>query len=114
MILNQTQLTEMQQLLGDNFAMLLDIFMRDSKVQIESISEWESVSQNPTVMMAAHTLKSSAANLGLDQLASQCDLIETACHTEQSQDMPDLVASIGSLYTESINALSDATSTENA
>ena len=38
MILNQTQLTEMQELLGDNFTMLLDIFLRDSKAQVDQIS----------------------------------------------------------------------------
>jgi len=110
MILNQTQLTEMQELLGDNFTMLLDIFLRDSKAQIDQICQWDSASQNFEVLREAHNLKSSAANLGLNQLASQCDLIEAAFHTEKTEDVPGLIENINSLYKESINALIEATS----
>jgi len=109
MILNQTQLTEMQELLGDNFTMLLDIFLRDSKAQIDQICQWDSASQNSEVLREAHNLKSSAANLGLNQLASQCDLIEAAFHTEKTEDVPGLIENINSLYKESINALIEAT-----
>lgn len=110
MILNQTQLTEMQELLGDNFTMLLDIFLRDSKTQIEQISEWDDTSKNSAVLREAHNLKSSAANLGLDQLATQCDLIEAALHTDKTEDVSGLVENIDELYKESITALVDATS----
>ncbi len=110
MILNHTQLTEMQELLGENFAMLLDIFLRDSKTQIEQISGWDNSSENSAVLREAHNLKSSAANLGLDQLASQCDLIEAALHTEKIDDVSGLIKNIDTLYIESIAALVDATS----
>jgi len=109
MILNQAQLAEMQDLLGDNFTMLLDIFMRDSKVHIESITEWESKTNNPTVMMAAHTLKSSAGNLGLDELASKCDEIELACNDGNDQTVQGLIKDIDDVYQQSITALAKAT-----
>lgn len=113
MILNQAQLSEMQELLADNFSMLLDIFLRDSKTQIEQICDWGDASQKSIVLREAHNLKSSAANLGLDQLASQCDLIEAALHNEKPEDVSGLVENLDTLYNDSIAALVDATSAKN-
>lgn len=109
MILNKTQLTEIQQLLEDNFSTLIELFLQDSKKHIKTITQWETTAQNSSVMMAAHTLKSSAANLGLDKLASQCSLIEAACDQNQDQDIPELIANLNHLYADSLSALKSAT-----
>jgi len=107
-LLDLEQLKEMESLLGDNFGMLLEIFLKDSQGHAENICSWDSADKNKDVMMAAHTLKSSAANLGLNKLANQCNVIETACREEGEIDIPTLTAGMKSLYDESISSLQQA------
>lgn len=101
----------MYKALNENFPTLLDLFYTNSKIQIDKICTWKTTTESPTVMIAAHTLKSSAANLGLNQLASHCGLIEAACNEEQ--DISELVANINHLYQDSVSALETATASIN-
>lgn len=109
MILDKDQLSEVEKALNDNFPTLLDLYFTNSKLQIDEIRTWQSVAESPAVMIAAHTLKSSSANLGLNQLASQCSLIEAACDQNQDQDIPELIANLNHLYADSLSALKSAT-----
>lgn len=109
LLLDRNQLKEMEDLLGENFRMLLDIFLRDSQNQAANICSWQDVAQKPVVQMAAHTLKSSAANLGLNKLANRCDAIESACHEDRISEIPDLVSGMKSLYDDSIARLQEET-----
>jgi len=108
MILDKEQLSQVQQALNDNFTTLLDLYFTNSKIQIDEISKWQSNAESPAVMIAAHTLKSSSANLGLNQLASQCNLIESACEQNQEHNIPKLISALSPLYEESVSALKSA------
>ena len=109
MILDKEQLSQVQQALNDNFSTLLDLYFTNSKIQIDEISNWQSNDESPTVMIAAHTLKSSSANLGLNQLASQCNLIQSACEQHQADNIPELISALSPLDEESLSALNSAT-----
>lgn len=109
MLLNMEQLSEVQRALNENFPTLLDLFFTNSKIQIDQICIWKTASENQSVMIAAHTLKSSAANLGLNQLASQCSLIETACDENQNHNISELIAKLDPIYKDSISALKKST-----
>ncbi len=107
-LLDPVRLTEIKTLLGDNFAMLLEVFLKDSPDQASNICSWTDPTQNQGVMMAAHTLKSSAASLGLNKLATQCNIIETACREDGEIDIPSLTSGMQILFDDSINSLREA------
>lgn len=108
MILNTSQLTEIKDLFDENFSALLEVFLHDSALYVEKICAWKSDAEHSSVIMAAHTLKSTSANLGLDELAWQCTLIEAACSDQQHEQITELVSSIGQVYQQSITALQQA------
>jgi HPt (histidine-containing phosphotransfer) domain-containing protein len=69
-------LDELQVIMGDDFAGLLNTFVQDSIQRVEAV-EREFAARNAVALRAAaHSFKGSSSNLGANQLAQLCRQIE--------------------------------------
>lgn len=69
-------LTELRELMEDDFVVLLQTYLDDSQVRMGSL-EQAVLSHDPfQIRQSAHSLKGSSANMGAYKLASLCQLLE--------------------------------------
>lgn len=110
-ILNTDILESLEELMGDNFQELLVMFYRDSKRYADNILQGFEEGDAQIVVDGAHSLKASAANIGMELLASHSGRIENAALlivNEGQGQLADINAEIKELqqiYERSIEAL---------
>lgn len=69
-------LTELEQLLGDDFTELVDTFLKDSMQRIEELEGTIQSTVAEDVRYAAHSFKGSSLNLGALRLSELCRQLE--------------------------------------
>lgn len=69
-IINDEQFDEMHDLLEDDFAELLQVFITDSHQRIQKLRDAQKNADNANGFEIAHALKGASANLGATQLMS--------------------------------------------
>lgn len=74
--LDQTATQELRSIMGGDFALLVQTFVRDSAQRIESIRNGVNVGDADQLRRAAHSFKGSAANMGAPRLADLCRSLE--------------------------------------
>lgn len=74
--LDPNAITELRDLMGDEFVVLIDAFQSDSRGQVDAIAEAAARHDAETVRRQAHGLKGACINLGAGDLAELCGRIE--------------------------------------
>lgn len=99
-------LKELQQVMGDEFSLLIDTFTSDSVVRIEGIIEAVQSKDPESIRRAAHSFKGSASNMGAIVLTEHCRALEELGHNGETEGSEDLQQKIIDEYEEVKKALS--------
>ena len=74
--LDPNAIAELRDLMGDEFAALIDTFRSDSRGQVDAIDDAAGRNDAESVRRQAHGLKGASINLGAVDLAELCGRIE--------------------------------------
>lgn len=95
-LLDQRVLQRLKDLGGDDdpglFLELIDIFLQDAPQRIDEIRRGLEQGDVKLLERAAHTLKSSSANIGALQFAALCKRIEEGVRQNQHSELAELYA----------------------
>lgn len=76
--LDPETIVTLQEIMGDEFADLIETYIRDSKQRLDECAEALAREDAAGLHFASHALKGSSANLGATTLANLCSQIESA------------------------------------
>lgn len=75
-VINLTTYASLKENLAEILPELKEAFIEDGLILLDQIKDNLNQGDSTVIMTAAHTLKSSASNMGADQLAEYCMKIE--------------------------------------
>lgn len=84
----------LQQMLEDGFAGLLDTYIDDSNLKIESLKVGLAQANSDLVRRSAHSLKGSSSNLGAKPLAELCLSVEQRARDQQLEGLDEIIAQV--------------------
>jgi HPt (histidine-containing phosphotransfer) domain-containing protein len=87
---------------------LVDSFLADSRELLLAMTNGLETGDAPTIARSAHTMKSSARDFGMMELAEICLQLELKGKSGDLQDVADLVSRIDSQFTNGRDALINA------
>ncbi|KGF71969.1 hypothetical protein DO97_13755 [Neosynechococcus sphagnicola sy1] len=91
LMLDVNALGELQTLIGDDLATLIDIYLENAARLLQEIATAVAESDPTSFQFAVHNLKSTSATVGAQRLAQDCQTLETHCQTKPlSEVLPDL------------------------
>jgi len=88
------------------FLELIDLFVEDAAAQLQSMQAALAAGDVKTLERAAHTLKSSSANIGAARMSGICFEIEKLGRAGSLDGVEGLIASTGEAYDEVRQVLS--------
>lgn len=113
-VLDAAVLQGLKDLGGDDdpglFLELIDLFLQDAPQRMQEIERGLAQDELPVLERAAHTLKSSSANIGAMTLSSLCRQMEEQARKHEKAGLAELYASSRSLWTRVEAALNAAKS----
>lgn len=92
--LDQSVLVSLQDVMGEEYPVLLDTFMVDSDERVRCIHQALSAQDPQALRLAAHSFKGSCSNMGAPLLARLCKDLEEEARRERLDDAPELVEQI--------------------
>lgn len=95
---NQANIEFLQEIMADEFAELIDVFILDAERRIASIKQLISQQQAIDVSSLAHGLKGSAMNLSAANLVGLCKQLEEQARKEDLSQAMQLIAAIEQEY----------------
>lgn len=75
--LNRSLIRELQDVMGADFGLLVETFVRDSRQRLQKLQDALAVGDADAFRRVAHSFKGSAANLGAVALSAQCQVLES-------------------------------------
>jgi HPt (histidine-containing phosphotransfer) domain-containing protein len=78
-ILNMSIVEEAKELMSDRFPMMVKYFLEDTQMYLEEIEKGVSESNAEIAISPAHTIKSSAKQLGAERVSEIAKAIEELC-----------------------------------
>ena len=103
--LDTTTLVDLEDIMGDELATLVDTYLRDGDVRLRNLREAADRGDSAEVGNLAHSLKSSSANLGAMPLANRARQVEEAARNGTLANPADSVAALEKLYANAAAAL---------
>lgn len=92
--LDDAVLAALQDVMEDEYPVLLDTFVADSEERLRLIQQAERDADPQALRLAAHSFKGSCSNMGATLLASLCKLLEDAGRREALELAPELIEQI--------------------
>ncbi|OEY67070.1 Hpt domain-containing protein [Marinobacter sp. X15-166B] len=92
--LDQDALAELQDVMEDEFGVLIRTFIEDSKSRIATLRQTLASGDNDAFMNSVHSLKGSSTNIGAPQLGLLCAQAEVAGRAGQMTEVRALLAEI--------------------
>lgn len=96
-LVQQEHIQMLKEIMEDDFAHLIEVYLRDGASNLKAIEKGLQEGDCETVFQAAHSLKGSSSNLGVDAIAGSCLDIEMKGRAgeldglqEKLQEMKDL------------------------
>lgn len=96
--LDQIVVQELRSIMGEDFPLLVQTFVRDSAQRIESAREAMKEADADALCRAAHSFKGSAGNMGAVHLADLCRSLETLGRSNDLRGAPTLIDEIFNEY----------------
>jgi CheY-like chemotaxis protein/nitrogen-specific signal transduction histidine kinase/HPt (histidine-containing phosphotransfer) domain-containing protein len=103
--LDTTTLVDLEDIMGDELATLVDTYLRDGDVRLRNLREAADRGDSAEVGKLAHSLKSSSANLGAMPLANRARQVEEAARSGTLANPVDSVTALEKLYANAAAAL---------
>ena len=91
-IINDAQFEDMRELLAEDFAELLQIYIAESQQRLLTLQRAQASDNNSHGFEAAHALKGASANLGASQLVDLSDQLQEACRQRNIGQQTALIA----------------------
>lgn len=89
-LLDLAQFAQLRDLMGDEFPSLIEAFRQDTQ-QLETALQSAFAERQPdNMVLATHTLKSTAASLGLSKLSALSQAIEQQCRQGELPTQDDI------------------------
>ena len=95
--LDSAVLAALQDVMEDEYPVLLDTFVLDSEERLLVLRKAEQAADAQTLRLAAHSFKGSCSNMGALLLAGLCKQLEEAGRREQLEPAPELVQALDAL-----------------
>jgi HPt (histidine-containing phosphotransfer) domain-containing protein len=86
---------------------VINLYLQDTPHLIQAIQEAVAQGDPLALKKAAHTLKSSSANLGAVTLAELCKTLEMMGHANTVENAEDIAAKMGAEYNRVLEALNN-------
>ncbi|MFK7967900.1 MAG: Hpt domain-containing protein [Rickettsiaceae bacterium] len=91
-IINMTAVNTAKDLMGDRFPKMIEYFLEDTQMYMEEIKRGLTEQDLQTILISAHTIKSSAKQLGADRLSDIALQLESLCNEMVDTNNPDFLA----------------------
>ncbi|PTS82741.1 histidine kinase [Pseudomonas sp. HMWF032] len=92
--LDSAVLAALQDVMEDEYPVLLDTFLSDSEERLLLLRQAERDEDAQSLRLAAHSFKGSCSNMGALMLANLCRQLEEAGRREQLELAPELLEQI--------------------
>ena len=93
--LDPNVLASLQDVMGQEYPLLLDTFLADSDERQRDLHQAMRVADPQALRLAAHSFKGSCSNMGAPLLAGLCKQLEEAARRERLEAAPALIEQIG-------------------
>lgn len=104
-ILDTRRLDSLVELFGSGLKEVANEFLDSSAIRIAELISADSSYNFRKMAKVAHTLKGSSANIGLDQLARRCEILEIDALNNCSNSIPAQIKTIAKLHLQTCDAL---------
>ena len=92
--LDSTVLAALQDVMEDEYPVLLDTFMADSEERLRLLRQAQQAGDAQNLRLAAHSFKGSCSNMGALMLAGLCKQLEEVGRREFMAEAPDLIEQV--------------------
>lgn len=92
--LDEAALAELQDVMEDEFGVLIETYLKDSRERIESLKAAIRSGDADALTKTAHSFKGSCINIGTPRLGELCRKAEEAGRSARIQDAADLMPAI--------------------
>lgn len=96
---------ELREIMGDDFPLLIDTFVNDSRVRFADLDSALSSGDGESFRRAAHSFKGSAGNLGAKHLTELCRQLEQIGLENRLADASPLLQQLHARYQQAELAL---------
>ncbi|MCY1284551.1 Hpt domain protein [compost metagenome] len=96
--LDHTVLLGLQEVMEDEYPLLLDTFLADSKERLGSLRLALRAGDAQALRLAAHSFKGSCSNMGAPVLAALCRQLEEIARREQLDEAPPVLERIAAEF----------------
>lgn len=103
--LDEEALAELQDVMGDEFEMLIDTYISDSQERIDSMKMAIIDKDAGALAKTAHSFKGSCINIGAPRLGELCREAEKAGRDERLNDVSPVLESIEAEFLKVTEAL---------
>ena len=93
-VINHEQFEEMRDLLEEDFAGLIQVYITDSEQRVAALRNAQQTNDNTNGFEIAHALKGASANLGTTQLVKLSSQLQTLCREKRISDQAELIENI--------------------
>lgn len=93
-IINHEQFEDMRDLLEEDFADLIQVYLTDSRQRISTLRVAQQEQDNTNGFEIAHALKGASANLGATQVMTLSSQLQERCREQLISKQADLIENI--------------------
>ncbi|MGP5119922.1 Hpt domain-containing protein [Psychrobacter alimentarius] len=93
-IINHEQFEDMRDLLEEDFADLIQVYLADSRQRISTLRVAQQKQDNTNGFEIAHALKGASANLGATQVMTLSSKLQERCREQSISEQADLIENI--------------------
>lgn len=93
-VLNHAQFEEMRDLLEEDFADLIQVYITDSEQRVVALRTAQQENDNTNGFEIAHALKGASANLGTTQLVDLSSQLQELCREHLISEQAELIEDI--------------------
>ncbi|AMT96789.1 MULTISPECIES: Hpt domain-containing protein [Psychrobacter] len=93
-IINHEQFEDMRDLLEEDFADLIQVYLADSRQRISTLRVAQQEQDNTNGFEIAHALKGASANLGATQVMTLSSQLQERCREQLISEQADLIENI--------------------
>jgi len=105
--LDEEALAELQDVMDDEFDVLIHTFLTDSRERIESLKLANSHQDADALAHTAHSFKGSCINIGAPHLGELCREVEAAGKDHELERIPAIISAIESEFHQVSTMLED-------